>query len=80
MTCPKKRRGADWEAERPSYRTLEAVWWKLRRGELSAVDGSLLGALPLEKTPDGAKSEGEPWVTPAPVSGLIAFGKSPMRF
>ena len=46
MASPEERRGADWEAERPAYRALEAVWWKVRRGELAGEGGSLLGALP----------------------------------
>ena len=56
--CPERRKGSDWEAERPSYHTLEKVWWKVRRGELKpAVDGTLFHALPLEKTPDGVHEE-----------------------
>ena len=43
-----KRKGADWESERPSYHLLERVWWRLRRGALEVDDdGSLHGSLPL---------------------------------
>jgi len=56
--CPERRKGSDWEAERPSYHTLEKVWWKVRRGELKpAADGTLFHALPLEKTPDAVHEQ-----------------------
>ena len=60
MTDLKKRAGADWEAERPSYHTLEKVWWKVRNGELLPdADGSILSALPLEPTPAAAEEAEE---------------------
>ena len=51
MESLEARRGADWEPERPSYHALEAVWWKVRRGEIGpgAGAGAVLAALPLDK-------------------------------
>ena len=54
MTELEKRKGADWESERPSYRVLEKVWWRIRRGELAAGDdGTLHRELPRRAAGDG---------------------------
>jgi hypothetical protein len=54
MADLEKRRGADWESERPSYKVLEKVWWRVRRGELAVgPDGTLHGALPRRVAGDG---------------------------
>ena len=42
----KQRQNADWESERPSYKELEKLWWKVRRGEAALKNGTLHHLLP----------------------------------
>jgi len=44
-----QRQNADWESERPSYKELEKLWWKVRRGEATLKNGTLHHLLPLKK-------------------------------